>query len=397
MAMRQQAASIARFISLCAILMFTLGTLAGCTLPPAMTMEQLQTAIASGETAPGAQNRLLVVDVRTSADFIAGHIKDALTAPLDLIADGSNPYYTNGYDEVSITVEPSIAASWLAHLLINQLVNDFVSTYQDSRIVFYGDAAADGRKAARIAREIGYTSVSYLSGDYRSWSSRYSSDTAQYCAGIESVNEEEGSFIMNGYVNNTNFANVSTRGTHNCIIYDGGGLHNFGMFQVKVSPFCFQELLTNLGVSPEGNMADGIYFGEMDEWGSKFPDGEPIEYSITWDGAARFYTLDELFEEGPSEFQPPQPPFVPAGIEARLGGTRDSNLNFNPGCIYCSYACVCGITSNARANEETWFGDGGTYDGTDDPRNYYAGRYYPRKDILPGEGEPVRIKVKKAN
>lgn len=81
-----------------------------------------------------------------------------------------------------------------------------------------------------------------------------------------------------------------------------------------------------------------------------------------------------------------------------MGGTRDSNLLWNPGCIYCMYSCVCGISSNARANEETWFADGGIYDTfgqPDNPRNYYAGRYFPKSNLMPGEGQPVQIKVKR--
>jgi rhodanese-related sulfurtransferase len=373
-----------------------LWSLAACAIPSSLTLEKLQQAITQGETAVGAQNRLLVVDVRKSSDFIDGHIKDALSTPLNMFADGDAPLYTNGFDEVSVLVEPSIPASWLAHILINQLVNDFMSTYEDSRIVFYGTTIADSIRAARVAEGIGYSQVSYLAGDYATWVSQYSALTEQYYAGVESVDEDEGSFIMKGYINNTNFENVSTQGTHHCIVYDGGSLHDNGLLQTTMAPFCFQELLVYLGASPEGNMADGIFYGDMDEWGSKFPNGEQLDYAVSWNGAEKFYTLDEIFEEKPSMFQPEPESFELVGIEARIGGTRDSNLNWNPGCIFCWYACVCGITSNAHSNEETWFADGGIYDVInlpDDLRNYYAGRYYPNMDILPGSGEPIQIKV----
>ncbi len=198
---------------------------------------------------------------------------------------------------------------------------------------------------------------------------------------------------MSGYINNTNFQNVSSRGMHHGIIFDGGGLHNNGLLQVTTPPFCFQEMLTFLGASPEGNMAEGIDFGNMDEWAAKYPDGEKIEYSVTWDGAEKYYPLDEVYEEKPSGFQPDPAAFRLVGFEPRIGGTRDSNLNWNPGCIFCFYACVCGITSNAKANENTWFADGGTYDETTADTNFFAGRYYPRMDILPGEGTPIKIKV----
>gem|GEM_PF-1279281 len=392
----QQMVNVPKRVWLCMLVIFAVGTFAGCALPPSMTMEALRTAITSGETAPDADDRLLVVDVRKSNDFIMGHIKDALSVPLGMIAQGTDPLYTNGYDEVSTTASTLLADSWLAHILINQLVNDFVSTYENSRIVFYGANLAEGILAAQIAQKIGYQNVSFLAGDYSIWSAQYGSDTEQYYSGIESVDASEGSFIMTGYINNTNFENVSTRGTHHCLVYHGGGLHNSGLLQVDMAPFCFQELLTYLGVSPDGNMADGIYFGDMDEWGSKYPDGEQIEFTVSWEGVSKFYALNEIFEEKPSEFQPDPLSFETVGIESRIGGTRDSNLNWNPGCIFCWYACVCGITSNAKANENTWFGDGGIYDVInfpDDTRNYYAGRYYPRMDILPDEGEAIKVKV----
>jgi rhodanese-related sulfurtransferase len=359
-------------------------------------MQELQQAILAGDTAPDNEERLLVVDVRDSSDFIAGHIQDALSVPLSMIALGGQPLYTNGYNEVSPAAATGIASSWLAHLLINQLVNDFASTYENSKIVFYGADAADGREAARLAQSVGYKNVSFLDGDYASWNGKYSDLTKEFYAGVETVDKAAGSFIMTGYINNTNFQNVSARATHHCLIFKGGGLHNNGLLQVDMAPFCFQELLTYLGASTEGNMADGIDFGPMDVWGSKFPNGQQLEYSVTWDGAEKYYDLSEIFEEKASEFQPDPSAFKPVGIECRIGGTRDSNVNWNPGCIFCWYACVCGITSNARANEDTWYADGGIYDYEnfpDDPRNVYAGRYYPKMNILPGEGKPIKIKV----
>lgn len=373
------------------LLVLLAGTLSACT--QSMSMEELQQAITAGDTAPDNEERLLVVDVRDSADFIAGHIQDALTVPLAMVARGIQPLYTNGYNEVSPAAATGIANSWLAHLLINQLVNDFSSTYENSRIVFYGATVVDGRKAALLARSVGYKNVLFLDGDYAAWSGTYSSLTKEFYDGVESVDAAAGSFVMTGYINNTNFQNVSARATHHCLIFKGGGLHNNGLLQVDMAPFCFQELLTHLGANPEGNMADGIDFGTMDVWGSKFPDGQQVEYRVTWDGAEKYYDLPEIFEEKASEFQPDPAAFKTVGIESRIGGTRDSNLNWNPGCIFCWYGCVCGISSNARANEDTWFSDGGTYDETFAETNFYAGRYYPKMDILPGEGKPIKVRV----
>ena len=60
--------------------------LTACT--KSTTMEELQQAITAGDTAPDNEERLLVVDVRDSNDFIAGHIQDALSVPLSMIAQG---------------------------------------------------------------------------------------------------------------------------------------------------------------------------------------------------------------------------------------------------------------------------------------------------------------------
>ncbi len=143
-------------------------------------------------------------------------------------------------------------------------------------------------------------------------------------------------------------------------------------------------------------MADGIYYCTTEEYAGKYPNGARIDYAVTWSGAGQYYSITELFEEKPSEYHPAPDSFTLLGIEPRMGGTRDSNLLWNPGCIFCMYACVCGISSNAKANEDTWFADSGIYDTfgqPDNPRNYYAGRYFPRYDLMPGPGEPVQFKV----
>jgi len=365
----------------------------GCKGLNGTAMKDIAALITAGDTAPDVENRVLIVDVRPSNTFIQGHIKNALTAPIDQFSKNGKALYTNSINEVSPTAATGIANAWLAHMLINQLVNDFASTYADSRIIFYGSTVAQAMQAARIAEDIGYTNVSYMLGNYGAWAKSYADQTAQYYDGIDSVDENNGTFVMTGYINNTNFDNTSTRGTHHGIVFKGGGLQYYGLLQVNIAPFCFQELSTYLGASPDGNMAEGIYYDE-DYAGTYNTEGQKIEYYVTWDNAGRYYAFSELYDEEPSLFEPDNVTFVQVGMEARIGGTRDSNLNWNPGCIFCLYSCVCGITSNSKANDNTWFADGGTYDSTMASSNYYAGRYYPRMDILPGQGTAIKIKVK---
>jgi rhodanese-related sulfurtransferase len=366
---------------------------AGCKQLNCTSMKDVATLIEAGNAAPDSQDRVLIVDVRSSTDFIQGHIKNALTAPLDQFAQDGEALYTNSVDEVSPTAAEGIANAWFAHVLINQLVNDFSSTYADSRIIFYGSTIAQAMQAARVAQLAGYTHVSYMIGSYGTWAKSHEDLTAQYFEGVESVDEDNATFIMTGYINDINFDNCSTRGTHHGIIFKGGGLHNNGLLQVNIAPFCFQELLTYLGASPEGNMAEGISYDE--NYAALFnTEGQKIEYSVTWDTASRYYAFTELYEEKESIFEPDNVTFELLGLESRIGGTRDSNLNYNPGCIFCLYSCVCGITSNSKANDNIWFADGGTYDMTMASTNYYAGRYYPRMDIMPGQGTDIKIKVK---
>ncbi len=74
-----------------------------CADERAITMQTVLELVKSGATAPGADNRVLLVDVRSGSEYLGGHIADALSVPLDMIAEGADPLYTNGYNEVSAT------------------------------------------------------------------------------------------------------------------------------------------------------------------------------------------------------------------------------------------------------------------------------------------------------
>jgi hypothetical protein len=234
-----------------------------------------------------------------------------------------------------------------------------VSTYKDSPIIFYGDR---GRDAAELAEGIGYTDVTWLGCSYAAWESVYPELTDANAPGVVSVDAAGGSFIFSGSINSDNHDNVSIWGTHHGVVFKGGALSNNSLIQADIPPFLFQETLTRLGADPGGNMAQGIYYGTPEEYGSKYTNGQRVDFFVSWDSAPRYYSLDELFSEQPGRFDPDPSVFAALGLEPRIGGTRDSNLNWNPGCILCCYSCVCGITSNSRANEETWFSDGGIYE-----------------------------------
>lgn len=357
------------------------------------SMASLAQEITSGATAENALGRILIIDTRPSSDYLSGHIKDALCVPYELIQDGGQPLYTNGYDAVAVDASEQLADSWFTHLIVNQLVNDFSSTYKNSTIIFYGD---NGKKAAELAEKIGYTDIDWLGAAYADWASTYPDLSSLYAPGVVSVDESEKSFIFTGSINTDNYDNVSSWGTHHGIVYKGGGLNFYSLIQADIPPFLFQETLTRLGADPGGNMADGIYYGSSEEYGVKHTSGQQVEFLISWEGADRYYTLSELFTEQPGQYDPDPDGFAALGLEARIGGSRDSNLNWNPGCIFCCYSCVCGITSNSKANDNDWFDDGGIYEpltDPDNPQNYYAGRYFPRADLLPTAGETILIKA----
>jgi rhodanese-related sulfurtransferase len=220
-------------------------------------MKYLASQVESGSTAENASARILVVDTRSSSDYIQGHIKDALNVPYAMIVSDGKPLYTNGYDAISITASDKLADSWLAHMLINQLVNDFFSTYEDSTLVFYGD---NGCKAKDAAISVGYENAVCLDATYDAWESAHPDLTAKYGPGVESVDKENHSFVFTGFINTTNYANVSIRATHHGITYKGGCLSASSFLQADLPPFCFQEIMTYIGISSAGNMADGIVY-----------------------------------------------------------------------------------------------------------------------------------------
>jgi len=88
---------------------------------------------------------------------------------------------------------------------------------------------------------------------------------------------------------------VSMRGTWHSIVFKGGGMHDLSFFQSNMAPFCVQELLTYLGASPEGNMANGININNIPD--TQYINGQQIAYSVSWDGAGKYYPIADVYEE----------------------------------------------------------------------------------------------------
>jgi len=66
--------------------------------------------------------------------------------------------------------------------------------------------------------------------------------------------------------------------------------------------------------------------------------GTRVEVHITWEGAGRSYTLEELMGASPDE--------GPL-LEIRFGGNEEHDGHWPSGCILCLYSCPGGVLSNA--------------------------------------------------
>ena len=66
--------------------------------------------------------------------------------------------------------------------------------------------------------------------------------------------------------------------------------------------------------------------------------GTRVEVHITWEGAGRSYTLDELLGASPAEGRL---------LEIRFGGNEEHDDHWPSGCILCLYSCPGGVLSNA--------------------------------------------------
>lgn len=82
--------------------------------------------------------------------------------------------------------------------------------------------------------------------------------------------------------------------------------------------------------------------------------GTPVEVTITWEGASRPYTLEELLHDPGGR-----------GVSMRFGGNEVHDDTWMSGCILCLFSCPGGVVSNAaysirdHERERTTFEPGG--------------------------------------
>lgn len=148
--------------------------------------------------------------------------------------------------------------------------------------------------------------------------------------------------------------------TRHFAIYEKGKFGDKSVFKGKVQHLEFYKALMEIGAIPGNNMT-------MDNKETTKVEGQSFTVTVTWDGADREYTIDEVIND--SNKNP---------ILMRFGGNYENSKKLNTGCLLCLDSCPVGIVSNP------------TYSyGAVEKRSEVA--FTGNKDILPGDGTKVII------
>ncbi len=175
-----------------------------------------------------------------------------------------------------------------------------------------------------------------------------------------SVNTEEKSVSILCAVNGKYFL----QSTRHCAIFDGGKFADKAIFRSFANQLDFYDALMKVGFQAGNNMT-------MENMEAMHVQGDPLDVTVTWDGAKRDYTLDEVVID--SNGKP---------ILMRFGGNHENAKEKNTGCLLCLDSCPVGIVSN-----ETY-----TY-GAVEKRNEVG--FKGNKDVLPPDGTLVMLTIKR--
>ncbi len=173
------------------------------------------------------------------------------------------------------------------------------------------------------------------------------------------VDEKEKSVSVLAQVNGKYFYQTTRHG----VVYSGGSNGDKSVFRSYASDQDYYNGLMKLGFAAGNNMT-------KDNAAKTFVQGDLLEVTVTWDGAKKEYSLDEVIIDSNKK------PFL-----IRFGGNQKNALQFKTGCLLCLDSCPVGITSNA---------------------NYTMGAVEMRSEVifkgndkvLPPDGSLVVIKVK---
>lgn len=117
--------------------------------------------------------------------------------------------------------------------------------------------------------------------------------------------------------------------TRHASIYGGGKFGDKSVFSAFAKPEDFRQALLSLGLKAGDNMT-------MENKETTTVRGDELAVSVTWAGAAKAYTLDEVIVD--SNGKP---------LQIRFGGNQGASHHHGTGCLICLDSCPVGITSNA--------------------------------------------------
>ena len=152
--------------------------------------------------------------------------------------------------------------------------------------------------------------------------------------------------------------------TRHAVVFKNGKNGDKSIFIGLADHKAFYDALIAIGAKPGNNMT-------MENKEITKVKGDLLDVTVTWNGAPRSYTLDEVIIDNNKK-----------PILMRFGGNYEKAMSLNTGCLFCLDSCPVGIASNS---------------------NYTIGAVEKRqevsftgnKDILPADKTVVTFTVKK--
>jgi hypothetical protein len=175
-----------------------------------------------------------------------------------------------------------------------------------------------------------------------------------------SVNTEEKTVSILCAVNGKYFLQP----TRHCAIFEGGKFADKAIFKGFANQLDFYDALTKVGFIAGDNMT-------LENKETTHVQGDPLNVLVTWDGAKKDYTLDEVIID--SNGKP---------ISMRFGGNYENAKDKNTGCLLCLDSCPVGVVSNATY----------TY-GAVETRNEVG--FKGNQNVLPPDGTLVMLTIKR--
>jgi hypothetical protein len=141
-----------------------------------------------------------------------------------------------------------------------------------------------------------------------------------------SVDDKGRSVSVLAQVNGKYFYQTTRHG----MVWAGGANGDKAVFRSFANDQDFYNALMKLGLKAGNNMT-------KDNAAKTFVEGDQLDVTVTWEGARKEYSLDEVITDSSKK------PF-----QIRFGGNQKNALQFKTGCLLCLDSCPVGITSNAN-------------------------------------------------